>query len=143
MNDEPECSWAAPFRDWRLRLVWFASVVALAGLVASDLVEGPGHVFLFATLIATAVLLLAASSRWVCCWHNVRRVLVITLIATALRPLAACVRWLGCWRNARKLLLAGACLITLLLLIRTEENWRGKHALGQVQTRAGSARLAL
>jgi hypothetical protein len=128
MNEEPESSWTAPFGDWRLRLAWFALVAVLAGVVASDLAEEPGRMVLFAILIASAVLFLAAFVRWLCCWRNVRKVLLVAFIASGMQLLAAFARWCCRWRNARRVLLAVASLVTLLALIRTEEDWRGKRA---------------
>jgi hypothetical protein len=37
------------------------------------------------------------------------------------------VRWVCCWRNFKRFLLDVACLATLIALVYTEENWRGKH----------------
>jgi hypothetical protein len=42
--------------------------------------------------------------------------------------LGPCIRWLSCWRNFRRFLFGLACLLTLIALAYTEENWRGKRA---------------
>ncbi len=54
--------------------------------------------------------------------------LIALSIATALTLLFAFLRWLCCWRNFRRTLFALACLATLFALFYAEENWRGKHA---------------
>ena len=43
-------------------------------------------------------------------------------------PLLRLLRWLFSWRILRRCLFALACLLTLVALFVTEENWRGKRA---------------
>ena len=38
------------------------------------------------------------------------------------------VRWLCRWRNLKRLAIGCGCLLLLLILLRVEENWRGKRA---------------
>jgi hypothetical protein len=45
-----------------------------------------------------------------------------------LPTLLRCCRWLFNWRTIRRVLIGLAVLFTLLALLWTEENWRGKHA---------------
>jgi len=47
--------------------------------------------------------------------------------ATVLLATWLFIRWLCCWRNFKRFLFGVACLVTLLALGYTEEDWRGKH----------------
>lgn len=128
MNEEPKSFWTTPFGNWRLRLTWLAVVALLAGLIAADLAEEPLHIFLLAFLIAGALLFLTAAFRWISCWRNVKKILRPALTAVSSLLPASLVRWCGSRRNAKKILWGVAGLVALLALVRTEEDWRGKHA---------------
>ncbi len=48
--------------------------------------------------------------------------------APKLPTFSRCCRWLFSWRAVRRVLIVLAAFFTLLALLWTEENWRGKHA---------------
>lgn len=101
--------WLKPWNGWRGFVVWFAVVagaafvlilcLSLLGDTRASMVDVVFHSLLFALGLAMGAMLATLFLHWLCRWRNLRR-----------------------------FLFAAACLITVILLFFTEENWRGRRA---------------
>jgi hypothetical protein len=105
MNEEPKSIWKKSLSGWRRILTW-------AGLFAVSA--------FFAFLVMNAVSVTEAS--------NSTLLLGALVIAAVIMGLILFIRWLCCWRNFRRFLFGVACFVTLIVLVLSEENWRGKSA---------------
>jgi hypothetical protein len=127
MRDAPPSFWTVPFGDRRLRLAWFASVAGLAGAVAYDVAEDLIPRLVCAAGLAVGVLLLAAFCRWVSCREHLKQLLLLPWLAELFPAAGRWLAWLFQWRQVRRGLVAGCGVTILLLMIRTEEGWRGRY----------------
>jgi hypothetical protein len=108
MSEEPQGIWKKPWQGPRGLFLWFlilaCAIFVVVFAIGFYFESGSNTEVLTIALISSigvpgAVVFLVAFVRWLCCWHNLRRVLF-----------------------------GIACLVTLIALFYAEENWRGKRA---------------
>ena len=109
MDDKAQSIWKRPWAGWRQILAWFALLV--------------GGIFVVVCVITLAI------SRSALTWEFIPGALLISIVFALVGvSVFFFIRWLCHWKNLRKVLFGVACFATLLALVVTEENWRGKHA---------------
>ena len=109
MNEEPKSIWRRPWQGWARIFGWWAILasatfacflcIGLASAKANKLSE----LVLTALAVSVGIATLVTAGLWF-------------------------VRWLCCWRNLRRVLVTLAGFATLIAIFYAEENWRGKRA---------------
>jgi hypothetical protein len=106
MDEKPISIWKKPLHGLRsLFLSWLGLMIA--------------------TWIIFEVIMLAVGAR--VAGEDIKLWAVFAVCATTAVFLVLFIHWLFCWRNFKRFLFSLACLVTLIALGYSEEDWRGKH----------------